>query len=96
MRDSHLIERFLLAGTAFGAGLALGLLLAPEAGRQTRERIASGARESSQAAQERGREWVAPVAEKTRATAAALGERHLPLAEEWDVIDPQTVRDAAR
>ena len=96
MRDSTLFDRLLLAGSAFGAGVALGLLLAPEAGRETRGRIASGAREASLAAQERSRELAVPVAQRARATASGLAERHLPLADDWDIVDPQTVKDALR
>ncbi|OZC03161.1 YtxH domain-containing protein [Rubricoccus marinus] len=96
MRDSTFLDRFLLAASAFGAGLALGLLLAPEAGRDTRDRIASGAREASAAAQEKSRELAVPVADRARATAQTLAERHLPLAEDWEVVDPDTLRDALR
>ena len=86
----------MLAGSAFGAGLAMGLLLAPEAGRQTRDRLASGARGAAHAAQERSRGLAAPVAERARETAHHLAERHLPLADDWEVVDPQAVRDAVR
>ncbi len=91
-----LFDRLLLAGSAFGAGLAFGLLLAPEAGHQTRGRIASGARDATHAAQEKSRNLAAPVAERARETASALAERHLPLADDWDVMDAQTIKDALR
>ena len=96
MRDSGLLDRLLLVGSAFGAGLALGLLLAPEAGRDTRGRIATQARGAAAAAQERSRELAAPVADRARETAQDLASRHIPLADDWEVVDPQSLRDAIR
>ena len=96
MRDSGTLDRLLLAASAFGAGLALGVLLAPEAGEATRGRIATQARDAASAAQERGRELAGPVAERAREAAGDLASRHIPLADDWDVVDPQAVRDAIR
>lgn len=96
MRDTGFLDRVFLAASAFGAGLALGLLIAPDAGRDTRGRLASGARDVAHTAQDRGRDLVAPVGERVRETADALAQRHLPLADDFEIIDPQSVRDALR
>lgn len=96
MRDTGFLDRLLLVASAFGAGLALGLLVAPDAGRDTRGRLASGARDAATSAQDRGRELVAPVGERVRETADALAQRHLPLADDFDVVDAEALRDAIR
>ena len=96
MQTTGMFDRFLLAASAFGAGLALGLLLAPDAGPHTRARIASGAREAATNAGERSRELAAPVAERARETVSGLAERHLPLADDFQIVDGDTVRAAVR
>ncbi|MEM1054955.1 MAG: hypothetical protein AAGI52_05470 [Bacteroidota bacterium] len=96
MLPSGFAERLLVAASAFGAGLALGLLLAPDAGDATRARIASGARDAASAASDRSREWAAPVTEAARQSAQHLAERHLPLAEDFDLVDGETIRQAVR
>ena len=96
MPDTGLLDRLLLAASAFGAGLALGLLLAPDAGPHTRARIAEGAREAAATAGERSRELAAPVAERARETVNGLAERHLPLADDFPIVDGDAVRAAVR
>lgn len=96
MQTFGLVERLLVAASAFGAGLALGLLLAPDSGDATRARIATGARDAASAAGERSREWAAPVAEAARQSAHSLAERHLPLADDFELVDGATIREAVR
>ena len=96
MQTSGLTERLFVAASAFGAGLALGLLLAPDSGTATRSRLATGAREAASVASERSREWAEPVAEAARQQAQHLAERHLPMAEDFDVVDGATLREAVR
>lgn len=96
MQTTGLFDRLLVAASAFGAGLALGFLLAPDSGTATRSRIATGARGAAAAAGERSREWAAPVAEAARQSAHHLAERHIPLADDIELVDAQTIRDAVR
>lgn len=92
MQTTDLLDRLLLAGLAFGAGLGLGLLLAPEAGERTRTRLAAQARDAAEAARTQARDLAEPVAERARQTGRQLSERHLPLANDFDVVDPSDLR----
>ena len=96
MHTTDLLDRLLLAGLAFGAGLGLGLLLAPEAGQDIRTRIAAQARDAAEAARSQARDLTEPVAERARETGRHLSERHLPLAGDLDVIDPDGLRGELR
>ena len=96
MQTTGFLDRLFLTATAFGAGVALGLLLAPDAGPHTRARLADGAREAATAAGERSRELAAPVAERARETVSGLAERHLPLSDDFEIVDGDAVRAAVR
>ncbi|MEM1115768.1 MAG: YtxH domain-containing protein [Bacteroidota bacterium] len=93
MHTTDLLDRLLLAGFAFGAGLGLGLLLAPEAGEATRTRLATQARDAAEAARLQARDLADPVAERARETAHSFSERHIPLADDFDVVDPSVLDD---
>ena len=84
-------DRLLLAAAAFGAGYALGLLAAPAPGDVTRRQLAERARDAAETAQTTARDAAAPLAHRARETARELSERHLPLAEDRDLIDRDAI-----
>ncbi len=90
---SHAFDRLLPTLLGFSAGVAVGLLLAPDAGRQTRRRLAKGAREATQAAQNQALGLAEPIVERVRETTHELAERHVPLADDWDVVDGKEFLD---
>lgn len=90
-------DRLLLAALTFAAGFGVGLLLAPSSGVESRRRIAGGARHAVQAAEEGARGAAAPVVARARETARGLAQRHVPLADDWDVVDGRDLlRDLQR
>ena len=96
MRTVDLLDRLLLATAAFVAGVGVGVLVAPAAGERTRRRLAQSTTDAAAAVGERSREWTAPLAERARDSARELSSRHLPLSDDWDLVDPETLRDVAR
>lgn len=96
MRPTDLLDRLLLAALAFGAGLGFGLLLAPEAGDRTRRRLVASARDAADAARAQAHDLAVPLADRARETGRHLSERHLPLADDFDVIEPSDVLDDLR
>ncbi|MEM6326976.1 MAG: YtxH domain-containing protein [Bacteroidota bacterium] len=96
MDTTDLAARLSVALSAFGAGLALGFLLAPDSGSATRARLSDGAREAASTASERSREWASPVTEAARQSAQHLAERHLPLADDLDLMDGRDLREAVK
>lgn len=90
------LDRLLVAGLAFAAGLGVGLLLAPEAGDRTRHRLAASARDAAEAARAQAHDLAVPLADRARETGRQLSERHLPLADDFDVVDPADVLDDLR
>jgi hypothetical protein len=90
------LDRMLMAAAAFVAGLAVGMLLAPAPGDQTRRRLATSARGAAESAGERAHDLAEPLAERARETARHLSERHLPLADDFDIVDPDALREALR
>lgn len=96
MRSSDVLDRFLLSGLSFGVGVATGLLLAPQTGRHARDRLARNAREAADAAQTGAADWAAPIADRARTAARQLGERHLPLRDDFDLIDEREILDELR
>ena len=96
MRPTDTLDRLLVAGLAFAAGLGLGLLLAPEAGERTRTRLAASARDVAGAARAQAHDLTGPLAERARETGRQLSERHLPLADDFDVVDASDVLDDLR
>ena len=99
MRSSSaaVLDRLLLAVFGFAAGYLVGVLAAPRAGEQTRQRLATGAREAALAAQQQARDATEPLAERVRETASELTDRHVPLASDLDVLDSKTLaRDLSR
>lgn len=93
MRATDSLDRLLLAGLAFGAGVGVGLLLAPDAGEATRERLSVSARTAADAARDRTTDLAEPIAEAARDYARHLSERHLPFAGGIDVIDTSDLLD---
>ena len=89
-------DRLLVAAFGFVAGYAVGVLLAPREGEQTRRRIAERTREASLTARRQAREAAEPLAERARATAQDFAGRHVPLAEDWDVVDGKDLLDDLR
>ncbi|MFN3597607.1 MAG: hypothetical protein ACK41D_10095 [Rubricoccaceae bacterium] len=87
MTPPDLLDRLLLAGCAFAAGLGLGLLLAPQPGARMRRELASRASEAAATAQSQARDLAEPLQARVRETARELSERHLPLADDWQVVD---------
>lgn len=86
-----LADRLLLAGLAFGAGYAAGLLAAPTTGEQTRRRLADRARAAADGAQAVAHDAVEPLAGRARDAARELSARHLPLTEDLDFIDRDAI-----
>ena len=86
-----LADRLLLAACAFGAGYALGVLAAPAAGDVTRRQLAERARDAAETAQAAAQDAAAPLADRARDAARELSERHLPLAEDLDLIDRDAI-----
>ena len=84
---SQTLDRLLVVALSFSAGVFVGLLLAPDDGRQTRQRLTDGAREAAHAAQNQARGIAEPIVERVRETSHELAERHVPLADDWDVVD---------
>ena len=93
MRPTDLADRLLLAGFAFAAGLGLGLLLAPDAGGATRQRLAGTARDAADATRARATGLAEPLADAARDRVRQLSERHVPLAGDLDVVDARDVLD---
>lgn len=87
MTSSEFLDRLLLAGCAFAAGFGLGLLMAPQPGARTRRELASRASEAAASAQSQARDLAEPLQARVRETARELSERHLPLADDWQVVD---------
>ena len=75
----------------FSAGVAVGFLLAPDEGRRARHRLADGAREAALSAQKRARVIAEPIAGRVRETSQELAERHVPPADDWDVVDGKEI-----
>ena len=96
MRSFDFFDRLLLAAGAFGVGVAVGLLTAPATGTQTRRRLADSTRDATTAAQSRAGEMAAPIAERARTQARELSQRHLPLSDDLELLDAETLRDVAR
>ena len=88
-RSDHLA----LAAGAFGAGVAVGLLLAPSSGDATRGRLAASARAAAEAARDRAADLAEPVADAAREGARRVAERHVPLADDFDVVDARDLLD---
>ena len=86
-----LFDRLLLAGCAFGAGYALGVLAAPASGAATRQRLAGRARAAAETAQAAAQEAAGPLADRARSAARGVAERHLPLAEDLELIDRDAI-----
>ena len=84
-------DRWLLAVFGFAAGYFVGVLAAPQAGEQTRQRLATSAREAALAAQQQAREATEPLAERVRETASGLAGRHVPLANDLDLLDSKAL-----
>ena len=82
-----MLDRLIVVALGFFAGVAVGLLLAPDDGRRTRQRLADGAREVALSAQNQARGVAEPIVERVRETSHELAERHVPLADDWDVVD---------
>lgn len=93
---SDVFDRLVLGAAAFAGGVAVGLMLAPAEGETTRRRLAEAARQRAEDAQARGLDLAAPVAQRARETAHDLSSRHVPLADDWEVVDGETIRDVAR
>ena len=91
-----LADRLLLAGLAFGAGYAAGLLAAPAAGEQTRRRLAERARAAAEEAQAAAHEAAQPLAARARDAAREIQARHIPLSEDLDLIDGDALLDLHR
>jgi len=87
------LDRLALLLSAFGAGVAVGLLIAPAPGDATRQRLATSARETADAARHRASGLAEPVAEAARERARRLAERHVPLADDFDVVDGRDLLD---
>ena len=90
---SFVPDRFVLAATAFGAGVVTGLMLAPESGDAARARIIDSARDAAEAARQNARDLAAPVAQSAAGAARQLADRHVPLAGDFDVIDGRDLLD---
>ncbi|MDX1531785.1 MAG: YtxH domain-containing protein [Rhodothermales bacterium] len=89
-----LIERLILAAFAFAGGVTVGLLLAPQPGREVRRRLATGAAEGARTVERRTREAAEPVAERVREGSHSLAGRVVPQLDGWDVVDgPGLLRD---
>ena len=84
----------LIVGLAFGTGYLAGVLGAPEAGRQTRRRLSEGARGAAAAVQQQAREVSEPLATRARTTAHDLARRHVPLREDWEIVDGAALLEA--
>ena len=93
MRETDFFGRLLLVGLALGAGVGLGLLIAPARGDLTRERLSASARSAADAARDRTSDLAEPLAEAARTRARRLSERHLPLTDDLDVIDTRGLLD---
>lgn len=77
-------------------GLALGLLLAPASGNATRRRLANSAREASDSARNQAHALAEPLTDVARQRAHAFAERHIPLADDFDVVDGRDMLDDPR
>ena len=84
---SQTLDRLLVVSLGFASGGALGLLLAPDKGRDTRQRLAAGAREVVLAAHNQVRDVAEPIAVRVRKASHELAERYVPLADDWDIVD---------
>lgn len=91
-----LLDRLLLAGLTFGAGVGVGLLLAPAPGDHVRQRLTSLAREASHHARARAEALARPVATVAADHARAFAQRHVPLADDFDVVDARDILDDLR
>ena len=90
---SSALDRFALAATAFGAGVVVGLMLAPEPGDAARARVVGSARDAADAARRGTRDLADPVARTVTEAARHLADRHVPLADDFDVIDGRDLPD---
>lgn len=88
---SEYLNRAIVASLAFAGGLAVGMMLAPTTGRESRQRVASGVKDAADAIRNQAREATEPVVEKVREAANDLAERHVPMSEDWDVVDGKTL-----
>jgi gas vesicle protein len=93
MNIPAIVDRVLVAAAAFVAGVSIGLLIAPAPGGDTRGKIASTARNAASVASEQAHELADPLAERAREAARHLSERHIPLKDEFEVVDPAVLRE---
>lgn len=87
--EPTIADRLLVAALAFGAGLGLGLLFAPAEGGEARRRLAGSARDAAHSAQR----FADPLAQAAKDHAAGLAQRHLPLADDLDLLDARDLPD---
>ena len=67
------------------------MLAAPAAGEQTRRQIAQRTRTAAERAQAAAQDATEPLVDRARDAARELSERHLPLAEDLDLIDRDAI-----
>ncbi len=80
-------ERLAALALGFAAGVASGVLLAPDVGRRSRQRLAEKAQETARIAQNRALSATQPIVDRVRGASHELAVRHLPLLGDWDVVD---------